>query len=87
MLQFVADAERTSSDLALRCHLSKPAASQHLKVLLQADLVSVRPQGNRRLYRARTERVADVLNMLDRFWADRLSALQRELQSTSRRRP
>jgi len=86
MLQFVADVERPSSDLAVRCRLSKPATSQHLKVLREADLVSVRSDGNRRLYRARTDRVAEVLTMLDRFWGDRLAALQGELEGASRRR-
>ena len=81
MLQFVADHERSSSDLALRCRLSRPATSQHLKVLLEADLVSVRADGNRRLYRARAERVAEVLEMLDRFWAKRLAALQTEVNT------
>jgi DNA-binding transcriptional ArsR family regulator len=85
MLQFVADVERPSTDLAIRCRLSRPATSQHLKVLREADLVSVRVDGNRRLYRARTERVAEVLKMLDRFWGERLPALQGELDNTSRR--
>src|ERR671935_438062 len=68
MLQYVADVERTSSDLAVRCRLSRPATSQHLKVLREAHLVSVRSDGNRRLYRARGNRVAEILTMLDRFW-------------------
>jgi DNA-binding transcriptional ArsR family regulator len=86
MLQFVADVERTSTDLAVRCRLSKPATSQHLKVLREADLVSVRVDGNRRLYRARAERVAEVLKMLDRFWGDRLAALRGEFEAISERR-
>jgi DNA-binding transcriptional ArsR family regulator len=86
MLQFVADVERTSSDLSVHCRLSRPATSQHLKVLREADLVSVRADGNRRLYRARADRVAEVLKMLDRFWGDRLAALQNELEDTPRRR-
>jgi DNA-binding transcriptional ArsR family regulator len=86
MLQFVADVEQSSSDLAVRCRLSRPATSQHLKVLRQADLVSVRSDGNRRLYRARADRVAEVLSMLDRFWGNRLAALQGELEGISRRR-
>jgi DNA-binding transcriptional ArsR family regulator len=85
MLQFVADLERSSSDLALRCRLSRPATSQHLKVLREADLVSVRVEGNRRLYRARPDRIAEVLTMLDRFWGDRLAALHEELKASSRR--
>lgn len=86
MLQFAADVERSSSDLAARCRLSRPATSQHLRVLREAELVSVRAEGNRRLYRARTDQVAEVLKMLDRFWGDRLAALQDELEGTSRRR-
>jgi DNA-binding transcriptional ArsR family regulator len=86
MLQFVADHERTSSELAVRCRLSRPATSQHLKVLREADLVSVRADGNRRLYRAHAERVTEVLKMLDRFWGDRLGALQGELEGSGRRR-
>lgn len=86
MLQLVADAERTSSELAGRCRLSRPATSQHLKVLREADLVSVRADGNRRLYRARADRVADVLKMLDDFWGDRLAALRDEVEGSSRRR-
>jgi DNA-binding transcriptional ArsR family regulator len=79
MLELVADVERTSSDLARRCRLSKPATSQHLKVLREADLVSVRPDGTRRLYRARADRVEEVLAMLDRFWRERLSSLSDEV--------
>ena len=86
MLQFVADHERTSSELAVRCRLSRPATSQHLKVLREADLISVRADGNRRLYRARADRVSEVLQMLDRFWGARLVALQGELERTPRRR-
>jgi DNA-binding transcriptional ArsR family regulator len=87
MLQFVADVERTSSDLAGRCRLSRPATSQHLKVLREADLVSVRADGNRRLYRARADRVAEILTMLDSFWGGRLAALHDEVERSSRGRP
>jgi DNA-binding transcriptional ArsR family regulator len=87
MLEFVADAERTSSDLARRCRLSRPATSQHLKVLREADLVSVRADGNRRLYRARADRVVEVLTMLDNFWGGRLAALRDEIERSSKGRP
>jgi DNA-binding transcriptional ArsR family regulator len=87
MLQCVADVERTSSELAGRCRLSRPATSQHLKVLREADLVSVRADGNRRLYRARADRVAEVLAMLDSFWGGRLAELRDELERNAKRRP
>ena len=76
MLALVWDAERTSSDLADGCGLSKPAASQHLKVLRDAGLVAVRADGNRRLYRARVEKLAELRASLDGFWGERLAALQ-----------
>jgi DNA-binding transcriptional ArsR family regulator len=86
MLEFVADFERTSSELAGRCRLSRPATSQHLKVLREADLVTVRVDGNRRLYRARADRVAEILTMLDRFWGGRLAALRDEVERSSQGR-
>src|SRR5919109_5119473 len=79
MLECVADVERTSSELAGRCRLSRPATSQHLRVLREADLISVRAHGNRRLYRARADRVAEILTMLDSFWGSRLAALRDEV--------
>jgi DNA-binding transcriptional ArsR family regulator len=79
MLALVWDRECSSSDLARRCRLSRPAASQHLRVLREADLVSVRAEGNRRLYRVRADRLAELRAMLDQFWGARLAGLQAEL--------
>ena len=85
MLRLVTDDEWTSSDLAQRCRLTRPATSQHLKVLKQADLVSVRAEGNRRLYRLNEGRLAEALAMLDGFWGDRLERMRRELAKSRRR--
>ncbi|MGH3227260.1 MAG: ArsR/SmtB family transcription factor [Streptosporangiaceae bacterium] len=79
MLALTWDRERSPSDLARRCQLSRPAASQHLKLLRAADLVSVRSEGNRRWYRARADRLAELRAILDRFWSAKLAALQAEL--------
>ena len=72
MLALAWDRERSPSDLARRCGLSRPAASQHLRVLLDADLISVRSDGNRRWYRVRADRLADLRSMLDQFWGSKL---------------
>lgn len=85
MLRLVTDDERTSSELARRCRLTRPATSQHLKILRDADLVRVRSDGNRRLYRLNDERLAEVLAMLDGFWGDRLDRMRRELARRRRR--
>jgi len=79
MLALAWDRECSSGELAKGCRLSRPAASQHLRVLREADLVSVRSAGNRRLYRARAERLAELRAMLDDFWGNRLARLQAEL--------
>lgn len=76
MLQLVWDTERPSGELAEHAGLSKSATSQHLKLLRDAGLVRVRVEGNRRLYRADLERVAEVAGFLDRFWAAPLARLK-----------
>ena len=75
MLELVWDAERSSSELAEAVELTRPAASQHLKVLRDAGLVRVRVDGNQRLYRVDAGRLAEVRWQLERFWGDRLGRL------------
>jgi DNA-binding transcriptional ArsR family regulator len=76
MLRLVWDAERPATELAETAGLSKSAASQHLKLLRDAGLVTVRVDGNRRLYRADLGRVAEVAAFLDAFWAEPLAQLK-----------
>src|SRR5579859_2145236 len=76
MLALAWDRECSSGELARGCRLSRPAASQHLRVLREAGLVSVRSAGNKRLYRVRADRLADLRAMLDEFWGDRLGRLR-----------
>ena len=82
MLKLAWDRERSPSDLARSCQLSRPATSQHLKLLREADLVSVRLEGNRRFYRARASRLAQLQAMLDEFWGSRLAGLHAELAAS-----
>lgn len=60
--------------------VSRPAVSQHLKVLADAKLVSVEPQGNRRLYSIRREGLTALRDYLDSFWSDALSAYSAEIE-------
>jgi DNA-binding transcriptional ArsR family regulator len=76
ILRLVWNSERTSTDLAGRVGLSKPATSQHLRVLRDADLVSVRVDANRRWYRTDQRRLAEVRALVEAFWDDRLDALR-----------
>ena len=65
----------SAGELAEACGWTRPATSQHLKVLREAGLVEVRKEGTRRLYRARQEGLAQLRAFLDEFWTGRLGAL------------
>ena len=65
-----------------RFGISQPAASQHLRVLREHDVVAVRVEGSRRWYSVRTEALAELDTWLDRFrrtWDQPLDALDTEL--------
>ena len=81
MLRLVWDQERPATELADAAGLSKSAASQHLKLLRDAGLVTVRVDANRRLYRADLERVGEIASFLDAFWAAPLQRLRATAES------
>jgi DNA-binding transcriptional ArsR family regulator len=87
MLRLVWDAERSSSDVADAVGMSRPAASQHLKVLRDAGLVHVRVDGNQRLYRVDLERLSAVRSQLEGFWGARLGRLAEEVAGRRPERP
>ena len=60
-------------ELARELPVSRPAVSQHLRVLKQAGLVADRAQGNRRIYRADPDGLAALRGQLDRFWSRALA--------------
>jgi DNA-binding transcriptional ArsR family regulator len=80
MLELVWDRERTASEIAAFSALSKPATSQHLRVLREAGLVRVRSAGNQRFYRADPERIAEVRSALEAFWGERLARMRDEVE-------
>jgi len=57
--------------------ISRPAVSQHLRVLRQACLVQMRPEGTRRIYEVDPEGLAALREELDRFWARTLENFKR----------
>ncbi len=66
--------------------LARAAISQHLRVLKEADLVTERRDGTRRLYRARPEAIAEVRAWLDGYWEHGLEALKGAVEWDERRR-
>jgi DNA-binding transcriptional ArsR family regulator len=65
---------RSVGELADGLPVSRPAVSQHLKVLKGAGLVSDRPAGTRRIYAVNPSGVAGLRRYLDQFWPDALTA-------------
>lgn len=60
--------------------VSRPAVSQHLKVLKEAGLVGDRAEGTRRVYYIDPHRLGALRAWLDSFWDDALSAFQAEAE-------
>lgn len=71
---------KTVSELAAQQPVSRPAVSQHLKVLQDAGLVKVEPQGTRRFYFIDPKGLAELRDYLDSFWTDVLSAYGAEVK-------
>jgi DNA-binding transcriptional ArsR family regulator len=64
----------TVGELAAGLPVSRPAVSQHLRVLREAGIVVVRPAGTRRIYSVDPAGVAAMRGYLDRFWNQALTA-------------
>ena len=76
ILQLVWSQELPAGEIASRFDVSRPAISQHLRVLKEADLVTERREGTRRLYRANPATMADMRQFLDDYWDRSLNALR-----------
>ncbi|MGZ6016602.1 MAG: ArsR/SmtB family transcription factor [Phenylobacterium sp.] len=67
-------------ELAEGLPVSRPAVSQHLKVLKEAGLVTDRPDGTRRVYQIDPHGLGQIRAWLDRFWDDALDAFKAEVE-------
>ena len=72
----VATRPQSVGELADAMPVSRPAVSQHLKVLKEAGLVSDRADGNRRIYRMDPAGLKDLRAYLDHFWNQALAAFK-----------
>jgi DNA-binding transcriptional ArsR family regulator len=70
----LADRPRAVGELASELPVTRPAVSQHLKVLKDAGLVIDRPAGTRRIYQLHPDGVGALRADLDRFWNKSLAA-------------
>jgi DNA-binding transcriptional ArsR family regulator len=72
----LADRPQAVGELARGLPVSRPAVSQHLKVLKEAGLVTDRAAGNRRIYQLNPDGVGALRSYLDRFWRSSLAAFR-----------
>ena len=72
-------------ELARDFPVSRPAISQHLRVLKHAHLVVDRPEGNKRVYALNPAGVDALRNYFDRFWDQALAAYQRAADAKEER--
>jgi DNA-binding transcriptional ArsR family regulator len=85
LLERLATADRSVSDLMTGLDISQAAVSQHLRVLREAGLVTARKEGRHRYYQLRPAALAELrdwLDELERFWQERLAALGDYLATT-----
>ena len=69
----LADRPSTVGDIAAELPVSRPAVSQHLRVLREAGMVVVRPHGTRRIYSVDPAGIAAMRGYFDRFWNQALA--------------
>jgi DNA-binding transcriptional ArsR family regulator len=74
IFELLADRPRAVGELATELPVSRPAVSQHLRVLKDAGLVLDRAVGTRRIYRVRPDGLAALRADLERFWGKAMVA-------------
>jgi DNA-binding transcriptional ArsR family regulator len=79
----LADRPSAVGELAREMPVSRPAVSQHLKVLKEAGLVLDRPDGTRRIYQVAPDGVGALRAQLDRFWNQALAAYKDAVEQDS----
>lgn len=82
IVERLAARDHTAGELGAGLRISQPAVSKHLRVLREAELVTVEPLGQRRIYRLRPEaldEIDDWAREVRDFWRQRLDALDTEI--------
>ena len=87
IFEHLADRPRAVGELAGALPVSRPAVSQHLKVLKAAGLVLDRPAGTRRIYQLDPDGVAALRGYLDQFWNQALAAYKAAVEQPTKEVP
>jgi len=84
ILSLIQNKELSAGEIAGHFDVTQPAISQHLKVLIEAKLVTMRRLGTRRLYRARPEGLTQIREYLEGFWDASLRELKQAAENEER---
>src|SRR5271157_4048654 len=76
IFELIADRPQAVGELAAQLPISRPAVSQHLRVLKDAGLVADRAEGTRRVYQLDPKGLAAVRSYFDKFWTEALDAFK-----------
>jgi DNA-binding transcriptional ArsR family regulator len=80
LARLLADGPLAVVDLSRDLPVSRPAVSQHLRILKTAGLVVDEPRGTRRVYALNPQAFASLRDYFDRFWTDALQAFKRRVE-------
>src|SRR6266513_1105594 len=81
----LSDGPRPVGELAAELPVSRPAVSQHLRVLKEAGLVTERKEGTRRIYGVEPKAIADLRAYFDSFWEQALAGFKAAAEQEGRR--
>ena len=83
LFELLAEQPSSVGELARAFPVSRPAVSQHLRVLKEAGLVVDEKRGARNIYRVDPATVAELRDYLDRFWSTALAGFQHKIEKDS----
>jgi DNA-binding transcriptional ArsR family regulator len=83
ILRLIRDQPRPVNEIAEHFDVTQQAISQHLKVLKNAGLVAVRPNGQQRLHVVRPEGLDTLRDFLGEFWPDQLQRLKHVVEAAA----
>jgi len=86
LARLVKDGPLPVGELARDFPMSRPAISQHLRVLKHANLVTDRADGARRLYAVNPEALASLRTYFERFWADALASFKQRVEEEAKKK-
>jgi DNA-binding transcriptional ArsR family regulator len=86
VLEELRDGRLAVGEIAARLPVSRPAVSQHLRVLKEAGLVTERQNGTRRLYRVDPDGLAELREYLEGFWEEALANFKAAAEQEERRK-